>query len=74
MSHEMSKAHQNQVAEKAAIIANTAFKLGRESERNRIIVLLTNELQLHSKGSTGRGNIERVIAIISREETNDGSN
>lgn len=43
MSHEMSKKHQEQVAEKAAIIANTAFKLGRRAERDRIIELLMNE-------------------------------
>lgn len=43
MSHEMSKKHQDQVAEKAAIIANTAFKLGRRAERDHIIELLMNE-------------------------------
>ena len=43
MSHEMSKKHQEQVAEKAAIIANTAFKLGRRAERDHIIELLMNE-------------------------------
>jgi hypothetical protein len=74
MSHEMSKAHQNQVAEKAAIIANTAFGLGRTAERNRILDLLNAELEVHSKGSSGRGNVQRIIAIINREETNDGSN
>lgn len=44
MSHEMSKKHQEQVAEKAAIIANTAFGLGRTAERNRIIEILVDEL------------------------------
>jgi hypothetical protein len=43
MSHNMSKAHQEQVAEKAAIIANTAFMLGRKAERQHIIDLLMNE-------------------------------
>lgn len=43
MSHQMSKAHQEQVAEKAAIIANTAFMLGRKAERQHIIDLLMNE-------------------------------
>ena len=43
MSHEMSKKHQEQVAEKAAIIANTAFKLGRRAERDHIIELLMNQ-------------------------------
>ena len=36
MSHEMSRAHQQQVAEKAAIIANQAFSMGRQSEQDRI--------------------------------------
>jgi hypothetical protein len=44
MSHEMSKAHQQQVAEKAAIIANTAFKLGRKSELDRVLEVLKDEL------------------------------
>lgn len=43
MAHEMSKKHQDQVAEKAAIIANTAFLLGRKAERQHIIDLLMNE-------------------------------
>lgn len=43
MSHEMSKKHADQVAEKAAIIANTAFRLGRRTERDHIIELLMNE-------------------------------
>ena len=42
MSREMSKAHQKQVAEKAAIIANTAFGLGRTAERNLIIEILVD--------------------------------
>ena len=43
MAHEMSKKHQEQVAEKAAIIANTAFKLGRRAERDHILELLMNQ-------------------------------
>ena len=43
MSHEMSKKHQDMVAEKAAIIANTAFMLGRKAERQHIIDLMMNE-------------------------------
>lgn len=43
MSHEMSKKHADQVAEKAAIIANTAFILGRKAERTHIIEILKNE-------------------------------
>jgi hypothetical protein len=33
MSHELSRAHQQQVAEKAAIIANQAFSMGRDSAK-----------------------------------------
>ncbi|NCA07825.1 MAG: hypothetical protein EBS85_03750 [Micrococcales bacterium] len=36
MSHFLSKAHQQQIAEKTAIIANQAFVLGRQSEADRI--------------------------------------
>jgi hypothetical protein len=43
MAHEMSKKHQDQVAEKAAIIANTAFMLGRRAERQHIIDLMMNQ-------------------------------
>lgn len=43
MSHEMSKKHADQVAEKAAIIANTAFMLGRKAERQHIIDLMMNQ-------------------------------
>jgi len=43
MAHEMSKKHADQVAEKAAIIANTAFLLGRQAERQHIIDLMMNE-------------------------------
>lgn len=43
MSHEMSKKHQEQVAEKTAILVNHAFRLGRRAERDHIIELLMNE-------------------------------
>ena len=43
MSHEMSKKHQDQVAEKAAIIANTAFMLGRKAERQHILDIIKNQ-------------------------------
>ena len=65
MSHEMSKAHQNQVAEKAAIIAYTAFGLGRTAERNRIIDLMMNQPVSEE--------LHKVIELL-REETNAGPN
>lgn len=74
MSHEMSKTHQEQVAEKAAIIANTAFKLGLETEGRRILGILKEELTLHKRGSSGAGNIERLIAKITEGVTNVSDN
>jgi len=44
VSHEMSKAHQNQVAEKAAIIANHAFSIGRDTEMTRIKQYINEQL------------------------------
>jgi hypothetical protein len=67
MSHEMSRKHQEQVAEKAAIIANTAFKLGLETEGRRILDILNEELSLHKRGSSGAGTVERIIAKIKGE-------
>ena len=70
MSYEMSRAHQEQVAEKAAIIANAAFKLGLETEGKRIIDLLNEELTLHKRGSSGAGIVQKLLAQIKRETTN----
>lgn len=64
MSHEMSKKHQEFVAEKAAIIANTAFKLGRQAERQHIIDLMMNEpvsAELH-----------KVIEMLKQSEVDNG--
>jgi hypothetical protein len=66
MSHELSKRHQEQIAEKAAIIANTAFGLGRTAERNRIIELLKDELSEEQHN--------HLATLITGEETNAGSN
>jgi hypothetical protein len=70
MSHEMSKAHQNQVAEKAAIIANTAFGLGRTAERNKILELLEKEVFCECEAPIGHA----INQITGEETTNDGSN
>jgi glycerol-3-phosphate O-acyltransferase len=69
MSHEMSRTHQEQVAEKAAIIANTAFKLGLETEGRRILDLLNEELTLHKRGSSGAATIQKIISQVKREDT-----
>jgi hypothetical protein len=74
MSHEMSKTHQEQVAEKAAIIANTAFKLGLETEGRRILDILNEELTMHKRGSSGAGTVERIIAKVKGELTNVSDN
>jgi hypothetical protein len=65
MSHEMSKKHADQVAEKTAIIANTAFGLGRTAERNRIIDLMMNQPVSEE--------LHKIIELL-REETNAGPN
>ena len=67
----MSRTHQDQVAEKAAIIANAAFKLGLETEGRRILDLLNEELTLHKRGSSGAATIQKIIGQVKREEQND---
>ena len=74
MSHELSRKHQEQVAEKAAIIANTAFKLGLETEGRRILEILNEELTMHKRGSSGAGTVERIIAKVKGELTNVSDN
>lgn len=44
MSHELSRKHQDQIAEKAAIIANHAFTMGRETEMTRIKQYINEQL------------------------------
>ena len=63
MSHEMSKKHQDQVAEKTAILVNHAFRLGIQSERKRII-----ELIIERSNATGR---EELIKLIEAGAQND---
>jgi hypothetical protein len=65
MSHEMSKKHADQVAEKAAIIANSAFMLGRQAERQHIIDLMMNQPVSEE--------LHKVIELL-RGATNDGPN
>lgn len=74
MTNELSKAQAKMVAEKTAIIANTAFKLGMETEGNRILDLLNKELTLHKRGSTGAANVQRCIELITREATHGETN
>jgi hypothetical protein len=62
----MSKEHQKQVAEKAAIIANTAFILGRKAERQHIIDIMMNQPVSEE--------LHKVIELLREETTSDGSN
>jgi hypothetical protein len=71
MSHELSKKHQDQIAEKAAIIANTAFGLGRQSERNRILEIISDESINRSKTATADDVIDRIINLINQENPNE---
>jgi hypothetical protein len=43
MTKPFTKAQTNNIAEKAAIIANTAFNLGRESERSKLIMYVKGQ-------------------------------
>ena len=44
MTKAFTKAQSNQIAEKAAIIANTAFQLGRDAESTRIKQYINEQL------------------------------
>jgi hypothetical protein len=43
MTKPFTKAQSNDIAEKAAIIANTAFGLGREAERSKITLYIRGQ-------------------------------
>jgi hypothetical protein len=73
MSNDLSQTQAKAVAEKTAIIANQAFLMGREAEANRVIEILKTELELHKKGSSGRGTIERIIDRLSSKDSTNGS-
>jgi hypothetical protein len=63
MSHDMSKKHQEQVAEKTAILVNHAFRMGIQAERGRIVEIIKNR-----SNATGR---EELIALINGEVPGD---
>jgi hypothetical protein len=63
MAHEMSKKHQDQVAEKTAILVNHAFRMGIQAERGRIVEIIKNR-----SNATGR---EELIALINGEVPGD---
>lgn len=72
MTNALSKEQAKQVAEKAAIIANQAFMLGREAEARRVIEIIKTELELHRKGSSGRANLEKIIELLSSKGKTNG--
>jgi hypothetical protein len=73
MTNDLNKTQAKMVAEKTAIIANTAFKMGLETEGKRILEILNNELTLHKRGSSGAATIQKIISKVTGEpiaETN----
>jgi hypothetical protein len=64
MTNDLSQNQAKMVAEKTAIIANTAFKLGMETEGRRILDLLNAELVLHKRGSSGAGTVQKIIYLV----------
>jgi len=64
MTNDLSQNQAKMVAEKTAIIANTAFKLGMETEGRRILDILNAELVLHKRGSSGAGTIQKIIYLV----------
>jgi len=71
MTNDLNKNQAKAVAEKTAIIANTAFMLGREAEAKRVIDILKTELELDRKG-TDRGTVERIIELLSSKGQTNG--
>jgi hypothetical protein len=64
MTNDLSQNQAKMVAEKTAIIANTAFKLGMETEGKRILDILNSELVLHKRGSSGAGTVQKIIYLV----------
>lgn len=66
MTKPFTKAQETQIAEKAAIIANTAFGLGRESERNKIVTYIKGQqcLEWNDTGSCEHDNCPLLADII----------
>lgn len=66
MSNELSKAQAKQVAEKAAIIANTAFGLGRDAERAKLVTYIKGQqcITWNETGSCEHDNCPLLADII----------
>jgi len=72
MTNDLNKNQAKAVAEKTAIIANTAFMLGREAEAKRVIDIIKTELDLYRAGSARRVAIERIIELLSSKGQTNG--
>jgi hypothetical protein len=72
MTNDLNKNQAKAVAEKTAIIANTAFMLGREAEAKRVIDIIKTELDLYRSGSARRVAIERIIELLSSKGQTNG--
>jgi len=66
MTKPFTKAQTNDIAEKAAIIANTAFGLGRDAERTRINTYIIGQrcLEFNDTGSCEHDNCHLLTDII----------
>jgi hypothetical protein len=72
MSTDLNKAQAKAVAEKTAIIANTAFMLGRETEAKRVIDIIKTELDTYPDNSAGRHAVEIIIDLLSSKGQTNG--
>jgi hypothetical protein len=80
MTKPFTKAQSQDIAEKAAIIANTAFGLGRQAEKTRIVTYIIGQrcLEFNDSGSCEHENcalLTDIVAYANQEkETNATTN
>jgi len=72
MTNDLNKNQAKAVAEKTAIIANTAFMLGREAEAKRVIELLKEALETYPSPSAQRLVVENIIQLLSSKGQTNG--
>jgi hypothetical protein len=72
MTNDLSQNQAKMVAEKTAIIANTAFMLGREAEAKRVIDIIKTELDNYPDNSAGGHAMERIIDLLSSKGQTNG--
>jgi len=66
MTKPFTHAQSKDIAEKAAIIANTAFGLGRDAERSRLVMYVKEQrcLKFNDTGSCEHDNCHLLTDII----------